>query len=633
MLLNLTVIRPISLYGNSNIYKYIIDKATLGENMCKIGVLHLSDLHLTSNQNELKNRDYRNLKKEIIDAVNNIKSKSKIDVVAVTGDIINKGRTDDYSMAKKFFEDISKETSIPLDRFVLAAGNHDAPRDKFIKTMKISEMEEYSSFKNHLLGRFSNFCKFYRDLTGDESRISDESYGIKDFEIDKKIIRFIVINSSVCTNDKQDFMNLEISKYQLESLENEMRNAKSNPILTIALMHHPIQWLEYNEQEQLLEYFEDEFDVNILLHGHTHEGRVYGNMDIDRTLINFVTGIGYDQNEKEDYKKLKYRMAYYKFDTDRNVIEGNLLVTNEKLTFVPDTSKYRKINVDGYFSINYPLNDIKNLHVYNQYINSYESENVRINRDLVDKVSILEKMIYDGKKYLTNHAYVKFNTVKKKYELKFEKKYEIIGDETSWYSGQFYGNKYKDDPQKSKEFYDKNFIKWEELNFKAFVKVLNSENKVIQKRVEVLVECVAESSNYKTFNIKYINKRVETNLDVHKGDFIELEYSYEIPEHYWGSYLNRTISYFREIGDINISCDDSQKLIDQVTNQDLFLTKPPKTQISSSEDFILQKNGSYLIKLPNESGKYTIHWNAKKLFGEGAENTAPGKDECQITNT
>ena len=388
---------------------YIIDKVTLGEDMCRIGVLHLSDLHLTSNQNELKSRDYRNLKKEIIDAVNNIKSKSKIDVVAVTGDIINKGRTDDYSLAKRFFEDISKETSIPLNRFVFAAGNHDAPRDKFIKTMKISEMEEYSSFKNHLLGRFSNFCKFYKDLTGDESRISDESYGIKDFEIDKKIIRFIVINSSVCTNDKQDFMNLEISKYQLESLENEMRNAKSNPILTIALMHHPIQWLEYNEQEQLLEYFEDEFDVNILLHGHTHEGRVYGNMDIDRTLINFVTGIGYDQSEKEDYKKLKYRMAFYNFDTNRNVIEGNLLVTNEKLTFVPDTSKYRKINVDGYFSINYPLNDIKNLHVYNQYINSYDSKNVRINRELVDKVNILEKMIYDGKKYLTNHAYIRFN--------------------------------------------------------------------------------------------------------------------------------------------------------------------------------------------------------------------------------
>lgn len=112
-----------------------------------------------------------------------------------------------------------------------------------------------------------------------------------------------------------------------------------------------------------------------------------------------------------------------------------------------------------------------------------------------------------------------------------------------------------------------------------------------------------------------------------------MEYSYEIPEHYWGSYLNRTISYFREIGDINISCDDNQKLINQVTNQDLFLTKPPKTQISNSEDFVLQKNGSYLIKLPNESGKYTIHWNAKKLFGEEAENTAPGKDECQITNT
>lgn len=597
--------------------------------MCKIGILHLSDLHLTQNQEDLKNRDYRNLKKQLIQAINNIKKENKIDVVTVTGDIINKGRVDEYPYAKEFFDEVSEKTQIPLDRFIFAAGNHDAPRDTIVRTLDISEIADYSSFKNHILGRFSRFCEFYKGLTKDESHISDESYGIRDIEIDKKIIRFIVINSALCTNDKDDFMNLVVSKYQLETLENEIRNAKNNPILTIALMHHPLQWLDCNEQEQLLEYFEDEFDVNILLHGHTHEGRVYGNMDIDRTLINFVTGIGYDQNEKNGYKKLKYRMAYYKFDTEQNIIEGNLLVTNEKLSFVPDTSKYRKINVNGYFSLNYPLNNINKLDIYNQYINPYEMQNVQANVELIDKVDLLETMIYDGKKYLANHAYVRFNTKKKKYELKFVKQYKIIGDDTSWYSGQFYGNKYKDNPKKSKEFYDKNFIRWEDLKFQAFVKVFDSENKVKQNRVEVLVECVAESSNYKTFNIKYINKKVNTSLDIRKGDSIELEYSYEIPVYYWGSYLNRTISYFRETGDVNISCDDNTKL----SNQDLFLTKTPKIQISNSDDFIVQKNGSFLIKLPSESGKYTLHWDARKIFEIDEENTSPGKDECQITNT
>lgn len=606
---------------------------TIGEDMCKIGVLHLSDLHLTNNQKELKSKDYRNLKQELIKAINKIESKNKIDVVAVTGDIINKGRINEFSFAKNFFKDISKDTNVPLNRFIFAAGNHDAPRDSIVRALNISEMNDYFSFKNHLLGRFNEFCEFYKNLTEDESSISTESYGIRDFVIEEKVIRFIVINSALCTNDQQDFMNLIISKHQLEKLENEIRNLGNSPILTIALMHHPIQWLECNEQEQLLEYFEDEFNVNILLHGHTHEGRVYGNMDIDRTLINFVTGIGYDQNEKNDYKKLKYRMAYYKFDTEKNVIEGNMFVTNEKLSFVPDTTRYRKINVDGYFSLNYPLNNINKLDVYNQYINPYDSPNVQANMALVDKVNVLETMIYDGKKYFTNHAYVKFNTLIKKYELKFEKRYEIISNEVSWYSGQFYGNKYKDNPQKSKEFYDKNFIKWEDLKFRAFVTVFDSDNNLKQNKVEVLVECVAESSNYKTFNIKYINKRVNTNLDVHKGDFIELEYSYEIPERYWGSYLNRTISYFKEVGNINISCDDNKKLSDQIISQDLFLTKPNNIQISNSNSFILQKNGSYLISLPPDSGKYTLHWDAVKLFGEEAENTALGKDECQITNT
>jgi Predicted phosphohydrolases len=608
---------------------YTTDEDALGEDMCKIGILHLSDLHLTSNQKELDDKDVRNLKKQLIKSINNIKKENEINVVAVTGDVINKGKVKDYSFVKEFFMEISEETQIALNKFIFTPGNHDVKRDKFIRTLDIREMDEYTSFKNHFLGRFSDFCKFYKELTNDTSSISYDSYGIKDIEIDKRIIRFIVINSSLCTNDNQDFMKLVISKHQLESIGDKIRNTETDPILTIALMHHPIQWLDSDEQEQLLEYFEDEFNVNILLHGHTHEGRVYGNMDIDRTLINFVTGIGYDKNEKENYKKLKYRIAYYNFDTDKNIIEGKLLVTNDKLRFVPDTSKYRKINVNGYFSLNYPLNNINKLNLYNQYFNSYEPQSAQNNIDLIDKVSILEKMIYDGKKYFTNHAFIKFNTKEKKYELKFKKRYEIIGDEPSWYSGQFYGNKYKNNPQRSKEFYDKYFIKWEDLKFRAFVKVLDQENEVIQSKVEVLVECVAESSNYKTFNIKYINKRLNTNLNVHKGNIIELEYSYEIPVFYWGSYLNRTISYFKEIGDINISCDEENRL----NCRDLFLTKPPKIQISKSEDFVLQDNGSFLIKLPNESGKYTLYWSAKDIFGIDEEDTAPSKDECQITNT
>lgn len=140
--------------------------------------------------------------------------------------------------------------------------------------------------------------------------------------------------------------------------------------------------------------------------------------------------------------------------------------------------------------------------------------------------------------------------------------------------------------------------------------MLNAKNEIIQNRVAVVVECVAESSNYKTYNIKYINKKINTNLNVRKGNFIELEYSYEIPVHYWGSYLNRTISYFEEQGSIIVSCDDEEKL----DSQDFVLAKSDKIQISNNDDFIVQRDGSYLINLPRECGKYTLYWDAKKIL-------------------
>lgn len=597
--------------------------------MCKVRVLHLSDLHLTNNQKDIPLAQIRAFKRELIKAIKDIKRIDGIDIVSVTGDIINKGRVNEYGFVKDFFREVSKEVQIPLEKFVFAPGNHDAQRDKSVRSLDIYDMEDYMSFRNHFAGRFSNFCEFYKDLTNDNTSISSKGYGIKDFEIEEKTIRFVVFNSSLCTNDEHDFMNLVISKYQFEDIEKEIIKTEKKPILTIALMHHPIQWLSIDEQDELLRYFEDEFNINILLHGHTHEGRIYGNMDIDRTLINFVTGIGYDKSEKGRYKSLKYRMAYYQFDTDKDEINGKLFVTNDKLSFIPDTSRYRKININGSFSINYPLKNIDYTNLYEQYTSLATSEDIETNINLKEKISLLERLIYDGKKYLLNDAYIYFNTQEKKYELRFVKKYEIIGEEPLWYSGQFYSNKYKNSPHESKSFYDKNHIDWEDLKFRAYVKVLNAKNKVIQNRVEVLVECVAESSNYKTFNIKYINKRLNTHLDVQKGNIIELEYSYEVPINYWGSYLNRTISYFNEVGNINISCDDKEKL----NNQDLVLTKAPKTQISDYNDFILQENGSYRISIPRASGKYTLYWDAQKIFGIDDDNTVPSRDECQITNT
>lgn len=82
--------------------------------MCKIGVLHLSDLHLTSNQDDLDSKDLRKIQNHLIEAINDIKKNSRIDVVAVTGDIINKGKVNEYSFVEGFFRDLSEKTRLSL---------------------------------------------------------------------------------------------------------------------------------------------------------------------------------------------------------------------------------------------------------------------------------------------------------------------------------------------------------------------------------------------------------------------------------------------------------------------------------------------------------------------------------------
>lgn len=327
----------------------------------KVRILHLSDLHIPEN---MKNdNDFKTVKQRLLSDIAIQKKKfGDIHIIVFTGDIVNKGHSELFESddLKKFFEDIVKQAGTERENILLVPGNHDASRPEeqsmvntYITQVRCDQnVTEKQAEVSFLCGRYKKFTKFYADIVGDSS--IQKSYGVRDITIQEKVYRFILLNSSIGTRDDNDYGNLFVTKVQLDEIVNSFDD-KVTPQLTIVLLHHPLEWLCYDERNTLNEYIADDtkFKADIILNGHIHTGQISLASDLDTNVITLVSGVGYTKGRRgeKSVRTSQYRYAIYEIDVNQNLIHGILRGTNQKRVFAADTSLYTKINYDGEFQI------------------------------------------------------------------------------------------------------------------------------------------------------------------------------------------------------------------------------------------------------------------------------------------
>jgi len=338
--------------------------------MGKINILHLSDLHLSAKS--VLGSDFAAFKQNLFASFDEyINDNGAIDLCLVTGDIINKGEVSLFSRyVLEFFMEVAEKLKLAPARFFFVPGNHDAVRDNTIKKTVstarkgiFDDITTFDQFIGHYLSRYAAFCEFVKAFSGSDC-IGTDSMGVAELKINEHNIRLILINSAICSYGN-DFNKTGVSAYQLDHLWDKVSTSSFAPELTLALMHHPIEWHRLDERELLLRRLEeDSLKADIILHGHTHDGRVYGVMDLDNFFINLVSGIGYESSltfaetarKSGAYKTTDYRIAFYHIDIPQKCINGTLRIASLKGKFVPDTRLYRRINNNGQFTISYLSN-------------------------------------------------------------------------------------------------------------------------------------------------------------------------------------------------------------------------------------------------------------------------------------
>ncbi|MEC0232146.1 metallophosphoesterase [Paenibacillus alba] len=332
--------------------------------MSNFSVLHISDLHISNPEDPTAKRLRDSLLTDIKKVVD--KHSLKIDAIAMTGDSVDKGGNPEaYKIAEKFYKALLNDLNLSNDKLLFVPGNHDIPRREPVRLLiqngsKEDFMEEkrFSENWETLETRFSAFYNFTKSVNGNERPLSQYlGADSKIIQANNGVIKFLLLNSSWACTGETDFEKIMVGRWQLERLK---LKKESNEVsdLTIALIHHPLDWLERNDRLFLIDYLTKKncLPVDLILHGHIHDGNISSYMSPDKRVTSFVTGIGYPDKTNDIATRTKVancRYSIYNINSNTGNVEVILRVSNENGTFVADTRLYDSAGETGILTYEY----------------------------------------------------------------------------------------------------------------------------------------------------------------------------------------------------------------------------------------------------------------------------------------
>lgn len=146
-----------------------------------------------------------------------------------------------------------------------------------------------------------------------------------------------------CTGDA-DERKLKIGAFQLESIVSEYEDLKGEKKydLTIALAHHPLDWLTGEEENLLRTKILSNYslDCDVYISGHIHNRDVTNLLSPRHSLTTLVSGIGWPDDERPTSFPHKHTYSWYQFNLDLNSIDVYVRSSNDINKFQPDLQFY-----------------------------------------------------------------------------------------------------------------------------------------------------------------------------------------------------------------------------------------------------------------------------------------------------
>jgi hypothetical protein len=402
-----------------------------------IGVIHLTDIHLISDNNKIFERKeliFRSLKDDFIGV--------KYIFFVISGDIAFSGNPREYEVAIDFLatlEDLLKKRYPGINlKHIIVPGNHDCnfELDTQIRKNIISRMD-YDTIGNDesvfttCLKIQSDFWAFYNLI---QNTITPPKIYYKIEEtIDNFELNFHCFNTA--------WMSQKVEKpgtlfFPIKHFNDIFEDKKE--VLNISVLHHPFNWFSPDTIENNRKEFQNILEdiSSLIVIGHEHENEIRKSENIDKDTSQCLCLSGQILQDKNDESKSGFQT--FLINLKKNILilkrykwENNFYIRySEKEILLPKKSK-REININKDFldninNIDIPLNfDGRKVNLSDIYIfpdlEAIEGDSKNIIDDYIDsetlltsseiKNCILEGDGQIGKTSLLNMLFLRFYTL------------------------------------------------------------------------------------------------------------------------------------------------------------------------------------------------------------------------------
>lgn len=218
------------------------------------------------------------------------------DVIFATGDIAFSGMPSQYEQASAFFDALLEAADLDKTRLFVIPGNHDI--DRTLGRMLLPTLPDYQASidffgnpqqVNQYLAKQQAFREWYDGyFAGIRSLVPDVTCEMHEIEVNGLHIAVSLINSALFCQG-EDHNKLWVGTRCLDPIAEQVRQSKAD--IRIALIHHPLDWLNDGERSVITATLNDTFDV--ILRGHLHETDV---TSVDGTMgraVHIACGAAY----------------------------------------------------------------------------------------------------------------------------------------------------------------------------------------------------------------------------------------------------------------------------------------------------------------------------------------------------
>jgi predicted phosphodiesterase len=326
-------------------------------------IVHLSDIHLSKNNYDTFNNYYI---RALIDDLKYFSSEKKIDIIAITGDLVDKGghslhEIDDilfenlssFQIFEKVFIDrISIELNIPKSNFLFVPGNHDVDEsgvflveekklESALNDQTITQIlrENTSNFKHSKrIEKFKIFESEYHKNTKNYNLTNNQSTFFYTDKNDLKV-GFILINDSwrcksipLWSEDpvKKGEHKHYVGEQQFHDGLRELETHNTN--INVCLLHHDLNCFK---DKDAIERILINKNIDVILFGHYHASESIATNHLSGGYLSLRCRASGNINEKQALYRVGYQIIDLKVNKVNQIIYRiyNLITTK----FVEDT--------------------------------------------------------------------------------------------------------------------------------------------------------------------------------------------------------------------------------------------------------------------------------------------------------